>query len=64
MSKYIAYWGAEGDLHYEVMEDTTEEDALKHAYLCWLVMTYENESLKAEYGVEEWTEELAEEYGL
>ena len=61
MMKYIIRWsfGAQGD-NYQVIEADTEEEADNAAYEAWR----DDAESQADYEAMDYTEELAEDYGL
>ena len=60
MSKYIISWDAGFGIEYEVVEVEDHDAAIHEAYEAWR----EEAESNAIYDSKEWTEELAEEYGL
>jgi len=61
MTKYIIHYDYGYGAEYEIVEEETEEEAVKYAYGQWK----EGVEAQADYGViGEVTEELLEEYGL
>jgi len=61
MKKYIVKWDAGYGDNYESVETENEEEAKKYVYELW---RDEIESNMDYCVVGEWTEELAEEYGV
>jgi hypothetical protein len=60
MPKFIIRYNAGYGDEYDVVEAPTFEDAETEAYEAWK----EAAEASADYGAEEYTEELAEDYGL
>lgn len=60
MRKYIVRWDAGYGDTYEIVEAESYEAAVDEAYELWK----EEAATHADYGVESYTPELAEEYGL
>lgn len=60
MKKYIIYWDAGYGRSYDVVEAENEEKATEHAYESW---RDEAES-QADYGVQEYSDEAAEDLGI
>ena len=60
MPKYIINWDAGYGMSYEVIEAKDEDEAIDSAYEYW----HEEVESNANYGVEEYTKDLAIDYGL
>ncbi len=60
MAKFIINWNAGYGATYEVVEADNHDEAMTLAYEQW----NEDAQNNAEYGVEEYSDDLAEDYGV